>query len=63
MRIKECLNMYGFTLVATDEVRPKGWKKVFVDNKEYEPVKAFDIGDRIALRGEHDLQGKNIVFA
>ena len=54
--------MYGFTLISTDAERPKGWKKIFIDDKEYEPVKAYDIGDRIALRGEHDLQGKSITF-
>ncbi len=63
MRVTESFKLHGFTLIATDEKRPKDWKTATIDGKPLEVLKAFDIGDRIAVKGEHDFEGKEIFFS
>lgn len=71
MRVTDCSNIAGLTLLVLSEELPNGsWGRVIIDGESYKPLIPMYAGDisrvknkSIGIRGEHDFLGKEIEFA
>lgn len=52
-----------YTLIGLDSPIPNNWKnKVVIDGKEYDTEIVYDLPNHIAVIGNGDFVGKEIVF-
>jgi len=64
MKIQECIEINGMTLMVLDQDLPGGnWRKLIIDGSGYEPVLPMDMGNKcIGVNGIHDFAGMEITF-
>lgn len=64
MRILDCHEIDGATALLLDGRAPlTNWRKLLIGGIEYEPVAIMDMGKNvIAVKGSHDLTGKDVSF-
>ncbi|MGN8820006.1 hypothetical protein ACTNC1_03815 [Atopobiaceae bacterium HCP3S3_A4] len=64
MKIQECIEINGMTLMVIDQDLPGGdWRKLVIDGLSYDPVLPMDMGNKyIGVNGIHDFTGKEITF-
>ena len=64
MRIVDCHEIRGITILLLSEKRPlSNWNKLLIDGIAYDPLPVMDAGEKcIAIHGTHDFTGKRIEF-
>ena len=64
MKIQECIEINGMTLMVLDQDLPGGdWRKLVIDGLSYDPVLPMDLGNKcIGVNCVHDFTGKEIEF-
>jgi len=60
MKVTESYNVAGFTVIAAVSSELMRASRIRIDEQEYDRVVAYDIGDRIAIRGVFDFAGKKV---
>ena len=62
MKVTESMVVFGHTLLAFDGWIPADAVGVVIEGKEHLFVPAYDIGKRLAVKGEYSLAGTDIAF-
>ena len=62
MKVIESMIVYGHTLLSFDDWIPTDAIGVLIEGKEHIFVPAYDIGGRLAVKGEYMLTGMEIEF-
>ena len=62
MKVTESMIMYGHTLMSFDGWIPADAAGVFIDGKAHVFVPAYDVGGRLAVKGEYALTGMDLDF-
>ena len=65
MRIQDCIEINGKTLMVLDHDLPSaGWRDLIVDGTKYAAIPVMDMGYNIIdIDGMHDFTGKDVKFA
>ena len=64
MKIDDCFEIAGFTVLTLSENRPKtNWNTLRIEGLEYAPQIVMDAADNvIAIKGSYNLAGKTLEF-
>lgn len=65
MKVNDSWHVNGMTvLVLSDDLPSRGWKNLLLDGTVVAPIPVMDMGNNvIAIKGKHDLRGREIELA